>query len=58
MRKRNAEECEEDGKRGLLDNDGRGLMCCALACGNRCPLISGAWKTMRMMENKARMYRL
>ena len=25
MRKRSAEECEEDGKRGLLDNDGRGL---------------------------------
>ena len=33
------------------------LMCCALACGTRCPLISGARKTMRMMENKARMYR-
>ena len=33
------------------------LMCCALACGTRCPLISGARKTVRMMENKARMYR-
>ena len=33
------------------------LMCCALACGTRCPLISGARKTMRMTENKARMYR-
>ena len=32
------------------------LMCCALACGTRCPLISGAQKTMRMTENKARMY--
>ena len=32
------------------------LMCCALACGTRCPLISGAQKTIRMMENKARMY--
>ena len=57
MRKRNAEECEEDGKQGLLDDDGCGLMCCALACGTRCPLISGAQKTMRMTENKARMYR-
>ena len=33
------------------------LMCCALTCGTRCPLISGAWKTMRMTKNKARMYR-
>ena len=24
MRKRSAEECEEDGKRGLLDGDGHG----------------------------------
>ena len=32
------------------------LMCCALACGTRCPLISGARKIMRMTENKARMY--
>ena len=34
------------------------LMCCALACGTRCPLISGARKTMRVTENKARMYKL
>ena len=33
------------------------LMCCALACGTRCPLISGARKTMRKTKNKARMYR-
>ena len=33
------------------------LMCCALACGTRCPLISGARKTVRMTENKARRYR-
>ena len=33
------------------------LMCCALACGTRCPLISGARKTVRMTKNKARMYR-
>ena len=32
------------------------LMCCALACGTRCPLISEARKTMKMAENKARMY--
>ena len=33
------------------------LMCCALACGTRCPLISGARKSVRMTKNKARMYR-
>ena len=30
MRKRSAEECEEDGKRGLLDDDGRGLNLCVV----------------------------
>ena len=30
MRKRSAEECEEDGKRGLLDNDRRGLDLCVV----------------------------
>ena len=33
------------------------LMCCALACGTGCPLISGARMIVRMTENKARMYR-
>ena len=28
MRKRSAGECKEDGKQGLLDNDGRGLNLC------------------------------
>ena len=55
MRKRIAEECEEDGKRRLLDGDGRGLNLCVVP--SRCPLISGAQKTMRMTENEARMYR-
>ena len=31
MRKRSAEECEEDGKRGLLDNDGCGLSLCVVS---------------------------
>ena len=30
MRKRSAEECEEDGKRGLLDDDGHGLNLCVV----------------------------
>ena len=30
MRKRSAEECEEDGKRGLLDDDGRSLNLCVV----------------------------
>ena len=30
MRKRSAEKCEEGGKRGLLDDDGRGLNLCVV----------------------------
>ena len=30
MRKRSARECEEDGKQGLLDDDGRGLNLCVV----------------------------
>ena len=30
MRKRSAEECEEDRKQGLLDDDGHGLNLCVV----------------------------
>ena len=30
MKKRSAEECEEDGKRGLLDDDGSSLNLCVV----------------------------
>ena len=32
------------------------LMCCALACGTSCLLISGAQKKMRVMKIEARIY--
>ena len=41
---RSAGECEEGWKRGFIRQMLPQLMCCALACGTRCLLISGAQK--------------
>ena len=55
-RKRSAGECEEAGKRGFIRQMFPQLVCCALACGTRCLLISGAQKKMRVMKIEARIY--
>ena len=58
MRKRSDEECEEDGNGGyktMTDAASTYVLCPCL--WNQVSVNSGARKTVRMTENKARMYR-